>query len=123
MSTFAVWGMTEVFAINDARKRVDTWDSKEKRNLTESEWLARVSERAEKTMKGKRSVQLSPKYDSPQWCREFIAAIQKNEIQCRDLCIKAQVKEEVEVSAKVKRPYRLTWIAEHQFDTHKAYAG
>jgi hypothetical protein len=123
MSTFAVWGMTEDYAIKDARKKVSTWNTGNNRPRTPDEFEEAVAKKAKTTIEGKRVVQLSPKYDAPQFCHHFIELIHSGGIRSRNLCVKAQVKEKVvKITKKTKKPYKLTWIREDQFGSHKAYA-
>lgn len=103
MSTFAVFGMTEHYAREEARRNTPTVVLKVQ--LSESQWLEAVERRAEKTMSGARVVQLSPMFDAPQFARQYIELLRKAD-RCRDLKIRAKVKVDKETAkgAKKKAP-------------------
>lgn len=107
MSTFAVFGMTEHFAREEAKKKTPT--SVGKTELTPSQWLAAVESRAEKIMSGPRVVQLSNLFDAPQFAQQYIELLRKSG-RCRDLRIRAKVKVEhpAETRGKKKAP-STTW--------------
>lgn len=107
MSTFAVFGMTEHFARDEARKKTPT--SVGKTELTPTQWLAAVENRAEKTMLSSRIVQLSNLFDAPQFAQQYIELLRKAG-KCRDLKIRAKVKVEhsAETRGKKKAP-STTW--------------
>jgi hypothetical protein len=67
MSTFAVFGMNEHFAREEAKRKVrDFKIEKGKRiELTMSQWLQAVEDRVIKIMDGKRVAQLSSMFDAP----------------------------------------------------------
>lgn len=100
MSTFAVFGMTEHFAREEARKKTPTTVGKTE--LTPSQWLAAVESRAEKTMLGSRVVQLSSLFDAPQFAEQYIALLRKAG-KSRDLKIRAKVKIEAPATARGKK--------------------
>lgn len=67
MTTFAVFGMSENWAREDARETTGTIkvvDGK-RIELTIPEWEAAVEERVAKIMAGKKCVRLSPFFDAP----------------------------------------------------------
>lgn len=100
MSTFAVFGMTEHFAREEAKKKTPTTVGKTE--LTPSQWLAAVESRAEKTMASSRIVQLSSMFDAPQFAEHFIELLRKSG-KTRDLKIRAKVKIEVQDSPRGKK--------------------
>lgn len=67
MSTFAVFGMNEHFAREEAKRKVrDFKIEKGKRiELTMSQWLQAVEDRVVKIKDGKRVAQLSCMFDAP----------------------------------------------------------
>lgn len=67
MSTFAVFGMNEHFAREEAKRKVrDFKIEKGKRiELSMSQWLQAVEDRVVKIMDGKRVAQLSSMFDAP----------------------------------------------------------
>jgi len=67
MSTYAVFGMTEHFAREEARKKTPT--SNGRRELTMDEGAEKVEQRVARVMAGKRVVQLSGMFDAPPVCR------------------------------------------------------
>ena len=91
MSTYAVFGMTRHRALEAARKTVETSEKDKETGawftVPESEWLARVEAKADKIMAGTRVIQLSEKFDAPQFARAFLDLASKYE--SRDLKIKA----------------------------------
>ncbi|MNG10941.1 hypothetical protein D3C84_944400 [compost metagenome] len=107
MSTFAVFGMTEHFAREEARKKTPTTIGKTE--LTPSQWLAAVESRAEKTMLSSRVVQLSSLFDAPQFAEQYFALLRKAG-KSRDLKIRAKVKVEAPATGggKKKAP-STTW--------------
>lgn len=107
MSTYAVFGMTERFAREEARKKTPTSDGK--RELTMDEWSQKVEQRVARVMAGKRVVQLSCMFDAPQFAEQFIRLMQADPAARRDICIRARVRVESDDSKKTKRPYQLKW--------------
>ncbi|WP_349569470.1 hypothetical protein [Azotobacter salinestris] len=100
MSTFAVFGMTEHYAREEARKNTPTVVLKVQ--LTESQWLEAVERRAEKIMGGARVVQLSPMFNAPQFATQYIELLRKAG-RCRDLKIRAKVKADVPAAGRTKK--------------------
>lgn len=90
MSTYAVFGMTKHRAVEAARKNIEPWNKVEKRSMTPAEWEAAVQAEAAETMAGTRTIQLSEKFDAPQFAREFLEIAKKAE--SRSLHIKAYSK-------------------------------
>jgi hypothetical protein len=75
MSTYAVFGMTRLRAVEMARKKVPTT----KRNsqgvyegLSEKEWEVDVQAEADRIMAGSQTTQLSDKYDHPAPAFEYL---------------------------------------------------
>mgnify|MGYP000651416636 CR=1 FL=1 len=99
MSTFAVFGMTETYAIKAAKRKVL------KLPVAAADYDCNVNLLACEMMISEKLVQLSDAYDAPQFCKEFITHIKKSKIAYRDLRIRARVKNE-EVGKKPK----LSWI-------------
>jgi len=93
MSTFAVFGMTEHFACEEARKK--TLTSVGKTQLTEAQWLEAVERRVEQVMAGARVAQLSALFDAPQFAEQFIALLRKSG-KARDLKIRAEDQSQAE---------------------------
>lgn len=58
-------------------------------------------------MGGTRLARVSPLFDAPQFCRDFIKTMKGCEIKHRDICIRYQTKEES--GPEAKRPYKLVW--------------
>ncbi|SEI91227.1 hypothetical protein SAMN04244579_02424 [Azotobacter beijerinckii] len=100
MSTFAVFGMTEHYAREEAIKNTPTVILKVQ--LTESQWLEAVERRIEKTMSGTRSVQLSHMFDAPQFAEQYIELLRKAG-KARDLKIRAKVKVDQPATSKAKQ--------------------
>lgn len=85
MSTYAVFGMTRHKALEMAKR-----DTQDKSHETEAQWLARVQKAADDIMQSDQTTQLSEKFDSPQFAREFMELARKHE--SRHLQIKAWCK-------------------------------
>jgi hypothetical protein len=85
MSTYAVWGMTRHRAIQEAHESVPTHEHM--RPIEETEWQKRVGVYADNIMKGSRCIQLSEKFDAPQFASQFLEIARKSE--SRNLHIKA----------------------------------
>lgn len=109
MSTYAVFGMTEHFARDEARKKTATKSGG--RDLTEQEWLERVEARVQKIMEGKRIVQLSGMFDAPQFAEQFIRLMHSDNSARRDISIRARVRVSVDAAKKTKKAYQLKWQA------------
>ncbi|WP_287030000.1 hypothetical protein [Pseudomonas sp. UBA6310] len=92
MSTFAVFGMTREQAVADARKRVKATRQTPGGEVAipMTEWLALCERRADETMAGTKTKQLSPMFDAPQFAQDFIAVARRT-LQCRDMHIKCRV--------------------------------
>lgn len=67
MSTFAVFGMNEHFAREEAKRKVRDFkiEKGHRIELTMSQWLQAVEDRVVKIMDGKRVAQLSNMFDAP----------------------------------------------------------
>ncbi|CAD5376758.1 conserved hypothetical protein [Pseudomonas sp. OF001] len=102
MSTFAVFGMTEHFAREEAKKKTPA-------KKTMQEWLDAVEARVDQVLEGPRCVQLSNLFDAPQFAQQYIELLRKSG-RCRDLRIRAKVKVErpAEARGKKKAP-STTW--------------
>lgn len=93
MSTFAVFGMNEHFAREEAKRKVRGFKIKDGRriDLSMSQWLEAVEDRVIKIMDGKRIAQLSSMFDAPQYAADYANRIRKLG-RCRDVIIRAKVK-------------------------------
>lgn len=91
MSTFAVFGMTRAFALAEARKKVKASRKtpQGEQAIPMSEWNSLCEKRADEIMQGNQVCQLSPMFDAPQFCEEFIAVARKT-LDCRDMHIKCK---------------------------------
>lgn len=67
MTTFAVFGMSENWAREEAKEHTPTFkhENGKRIDLTVSEWEAEVESQIKKIMAGKKCVQLSPMFDAP----------------------------------------------------------
>ncbi|MBK5400449.1 hypothetical protein JFU47_27655 [Pseudomonas sp. TH39(2020)] len=67
MSTFAVFGMNEHFAREEAKRKVRDFkiEKGQRIELSMSQWLQTVEDRVVKIMDGKRVAQLSSMFDAP----------------------------------------------------------
>ncbi|WP_375738031.1 hypothetical protein [Pseudomonas boanensis] len=92
MSTFAVFGMTRDVALADARKKVKITRKTPQGEVAipMSEWLQLCEKRADETMAGAKTKQLSPLFDAPQYAEDFIS-IARRTLKCRDMHIKCRV--------------------------------
>ncbi len=105
MSTYAVFGMTRHRALESARKTIKP--SRNGKPLPQSEWLALVDKEADKIMAGTRCIQLSEKFDSPAFARDFLEIASRYE--SRNLHIKAYAKTG-EIHPKTGREVR-AWVS------------
>ena len=111
MSTFAVLGMNENFAREEAKKKVrDFKVEKDSRiDLTMSQWLEAVEARVIKIMDSKRVVQLSSMFDAPQYAAEYAERVRALG-RCRDVAIKAKVRAN-QPGSRGKSPTKTSWIS------------
>lgn len=110
MSTFAVFGMNESFAREEAKKKVRAFkvEKGQRTELSPSQWLQAVEDRVVKIMDGKRVVQLSSMFDAPQFAREYAELVRKAG-RSRDVRVRAKVKAPA-TNTRSKSATRLTWI-------------
>lgn len=73
MSGFCVFGVTRQDCLKRARAKVSTRDSATKLQLRPEEWAARVDAEADRLFEIARPKQISPAFDSPQFCADWIA--------------------------------------------------
>lgn len=106
MSTFAVFGMTESHAKQLARRLQPKWLRKEQRQETEEEFEARVAEAAERPLDSSRMVQVSPAFDAPQFCDQFMDLARRAD-RSRSLTIRRRQTLVVKDGKKLSR--RTTW--------------
>jgi hypothetical protein len=101
MSTFAVFGMSENWAREEARELTSTHKMENVKRLerTIPEWEAAVEAHVAKIMAGKKCVRLSAKFDAPQYAQQFMDMARRS-ITCRDLRIRTKA---VLVDAKGKQ--------------------
>jgi hypothetical protein len=104
MSTYAVWGMTRHRAVLEARERVPTHEHM--KPIDETVWIGRVNEYADNIMDGNRCIQLSEKFDAPQFAAEFLEIARKS--ASRSLHIKAHCYTG-EKDPKTKKPVK-KWV-------------
>ncbi|SDV49797.1 hypothetical protein [Chitinasiproducens palmae] len=71
MSSFCVFGASLQAAREKAEKKVPT--RREGRELTRAEWEAQVDEEAARIFSRMTPVRVSPEFDSPAFCDDFIA--------------------------------------------------
>ncbi len=76
MSTFAVFGMNEHFAREEAKRKVRDFkiEKGQRIELSMSQWLQAVEDRVVKIMDGKRVAQLSSMFDAPPIRRRLCGA-------------------------------------------------
>lgn len=101
MSTFAVFGMSENWAREEAREQTSTHQIENGKRLerTIPEWEAAVEAYVAKIMAGKKCVRLSPMFDAPQYAQQFMDMARRS-ITCRDLRIRTKA---ILVDAKGKQ--------------------
>lgn len=91
MTIFAVFGMSENWAREEAREITGTIkvvDGK-RIELTIPEWEVAVEAQVAKIMAGKKCVRLSPFFDAPQYAQQFID-MARGSITCRDMKIRTK---------------------------------
>ena len=110
MSTFAVFGMNENFAREEAKKKVRDFkfEKGSRIELSMSQWLQAVEDRVIKIMDSKRVSQLSGMFDAPQFAAEYAERVRKIG-RCRDVIIRAKVKSP-QKDAKKKSGTKLSWM-------------
>lgn len=93
MSTFAVFGMNEHFAREEAKRKVRDFkiEKGQRIELSMSQWLQAVEDRVVKIMDGSRVAQLSSMFDAPQYAADYADRIRKLG-RCRDIIIRAKIK-------------------------------
>jgi len=100
MTTFAVFGMSENWAREEARENTSTHKTVDGKRIerTIREWEEAVEAQVAKIMAGKKCVRLSPMFDAPQYAQQFMEMARAS-IVCRDLKIRTKA---VLVDAKNK---------------------
>lgn len=100
MTTFAVFGMSENWAKEEAREHTPTFKNVNGKriDLSVTEWEDEVKIQIAKIMAGKKCVRLSPFFDAPQYAQQFVE-MARSRIKCRDLKIRTKA---VLVDAKGK---------------------
>lgn len=74
MGGFCVFGVTRQDCLKRARTKVSTRDPVTKLQLTPAEWAKRVEAAADQLFETARPKQISPAFDSPQFCADWIEA-------------------------------------------------
>jgi hypothetical protein len=72
MSGFCVFGVTKALARKRAEDKVPAVDAKTKQELTKDEWTERVEAEAARIFQTAKPVKISPAFDAPQFCRDWI---------------------------------------------------
>ena len=72
MSGFCVFGVTKALARKRAEDKTPTFDKQLKRELTKEEWTTRVEAEAARIFQTAKPVKISPAFDAPQFCRDWI---------------------------------------------------
>ncbi|WP_223538742.1 hypothetical protein [Pseudomonas sp. BF-R-12] len=100
MSTFAVFGMSENWAREEAKEHTNTYKMENGKMVerTIPEWELAVEAEVARIMAGKKCVRLSPMFDAPQYAQQFME-MARSSIVCRDLKIRTKA---VLVDAKNK---------------------
>jgi hypothetical protein len=73
VSGFCVFGVTRQDCVKRARAKVSTRDPATKAALSPEEWTAKVGAEADRLFEIARPKQISPAFDSPQFCADWIA--------------------------------------------------
>jgi hypothetical protein len=104
VSTYAVFGMSRPRAVEMARRSVPTEEGPAAyvRSLSEKEWESKVQSVADATMLSGKTVQLSDKFDAPQFAHEFLGAVR---LHVKLYCVSS-------FDPKTHKP-RYSWIDEH----------
>ena len=100
MTTFAVFGMSESWARDEAKETTSThkMEGAKRVERTIAEWEEAVEAEVARIMASKKSVRLSPMFDAPQYAQQFMEMARAS-IVCRDLKIRTKA---VLVDAKNK---------------------
>lgn len=74
MGAFCVYGISRGLCKATAAKKTSSWDKEEKRSLSMEEWAARRDTLAAQLFTdGSRRTKVSPEFDAPQFCRDWLA--------------------------------------------------
>lgn len=74
MGAFSVYGISKGLCKLAATKKTPSWDKEEKRLLSMEEWSARRDTLAAQLFAdGARLTKVSPEFDAPQFCRDWLA--------------------------------------------------
>lgn len=89
MSAFCVFGSSMLVARARVESKVPVLDEKTKQLFTETEFTAKVEVAAREYLSKMAPVQISPAFDAPSFCREWISLAEKSglhssfSIRCR----------------------------------------
>jgi hypothetical protein len=74
MGAFCVYGISKGLCKATAAKKTSGWDKEEKRSLSMAEWTSRRDALAAQLFAdGARRTKVSPEFDAPQFCRDWLA--------------------------------------------------
>ena len=91
MSGFCVFGVTRQDCLKRARSKVSKKDPKTKADLSLAEWTDRVELVARELFEIARPKQISPAFDSPQFCREWIdLGLRTSQIRAPQIMVKGK---------------------------------
>lgn len=108
---FVCMGVSMTDCITKARKKVPNFDSITKTALPVEEWGRRVSKEADEIFASARAKQISPSFDAPQFCRDWIEIglksnhIRSQKIMARGIKIDAKGDTVIRKGAPV-----MTWL-------------
>ena len=88
MGAFCVFGVSRQVCRKQAEKNVPTYCAEAKRSLSPAEWGGRVMIEIDRLFEvTERQVRISPEFDAPQFCRDWIAAapgeVKLTRLMCR----------------------------------------
>lgn len=72
MGGFAVFGMSRSVAKQRAERKVDAYDAEKKRPLSIAEYKDAIEAMANEVFESKARTQISPEFDAPQFCEEWM---------------------------------------------------
>lgn len=114
MSAFCVFGSSMPIARERCEKKIPLRDEATKKLLTQAEWLARVEEAAVTYFAKMAPVQISPAFDAPKFCEEWIALAHRSGLYARFSVMCRWQKVDEKGKPKVKKSSGLPmigWVA------------
>ena len=118
MGAFCVFGVSRQACRKQAEKNVPTYCAETKRSLSPAEWRGLVMIEIDRLFEvTERQVRISPEFDAPQFCRDWIAASPGEVKLTRLMCRGEKIDKHGAVVVRDGAPV-LTWLP---YDESKAW--